>query len=275
VSGPGASPPLPPEVLAYYARGSERDRLAKGHGPLEQARTQEIIARHLPAPPAVVMDVGGGPGTYALWLAGLGHTVHLVDASALHVEQAQRDRGRPLASARVGDARALTDASASADVVLLLGPLYHLVERHDRRAALAEASRVLRPAGVLVAVGISRFASLLDGVASERLGDLEYGAIVRAGLRDGQHRNPTSHDYFTTAYFHRPEDLEAEVLDAGFSLLETTGIEGPGWMFPDVEARWRDPNRREELLAAARWIEHERAMLGTSAHIAVVARRPA
>src|SRR5205823_14844698 len=78
--------------------------------------------------------------------------------------EARRHQEPPLAEARVGDARALSDADASADGVLLLGPLYHLVSAADRIRALSEARRVLRPGGVLVAAAISRHASLLDGL---------------------------------------------------------------------------------------------------------------
>ena len=69
---------LPPETLDYYATGRELDRLARGIGPLELARTKELVERYLPAPPAVVFDVGGGPGVYACWLARQGYEVHLV-----------------------------------------------------------------------------------------------------------------------------------------------------------------------------------------------------
>src|SRR5262244_2098789 len=134
------------EVAAYYAQGIERDRLTAGQGALELARTQALLERYLPAPPAVVADIGGGPGRYAVWLAQRGYRVHLVDPVPLHVEQARAAaRGRPgatLASAEVGDARALQLAEASVNAVLLLGPLYHLRKRADRLQALAEARRV-------------------------------------------------------------------------------------------------------------------------------------
>jgi len=96
------------EVAAYYARGLERDRLASGLGALEFARTQALLERYLPAPPAVVADVGGGPGRYAVWLAERGYRVHLIDPVPLHVELARAAAnsrpGAPLASAEVGDA---------------------------------------------------------------------------------------------------------------------------------------------------------------------------
>src|SRR5207247_10677851 len=155
-----------PEVLEFYALGGEEGRLDEDYFPLERARTQELRLRRLPPPPAVVLDVGGGAGAYSFWLAELGYYVHLVDPVPLHIEQARqasggRTKGK-LSSTQVGDARALDHPSAGADAVLLLGPLYHLPDPADRRAALGEARRVLRNGGRLFAAGITRFASLPD-----------------------------------------------------------------------------------------------------------------
>src|SRR6185369_9764065 len=156
------------EIAAYYARGLERDRLTSGLGALELMRTQALLARYLPPPPATVADIGGGPGRYAVWLAERGYRVHLVDPVPLHIEQAReatsRRRGVTLASAEVADARELRLPDASVDAVLLLGPLYHLPERAMRLQALAEAQRVCRPGGMILAAAISRLASTLDGL---------------------------------------------------------------------------------------------------------------
>jgi ubiquinone/menaquinone biosynthesis C-methylase UbiE len=270
--------PTVPEILDHYDQGSERGRLSESRGQLERARTQELLTRHLPPPPAVIVDVGGGPGVYARWLAAQGYEVHLIDPVPLHVEQAQRDalaaNGRPLASASTGDARRLHVAAARADAVLLLGPLYHLTDRADRLRALREATRVVRPGGVIFAVGISRFASLFDGLSAGFLDDAEFVRIVDRDLRDGQHRNPGDHpDYFTTAFFHHPNELQEEVREAGLSIVETVAIEGPGWWMPrEFETWWDDPARRDRLLAAVRAVEREPSVLGLGPHLMVVAR---
>ena len=267
------------EIAAYYARGIERDRLARGPGALELVRTQALLERYLPAPPAVIADIGGGPGRYALWLADRGFQVHLVDPIALHVEQARAaSSGRPgatLASAEVGDARALQLPDASVDAVLLLGPLYHLPEREDRQRALAEARRVCRQDGVVIAAAISRYASTLDGVLNGYLEDPAFAAVAARDLRDGRHRNPTGDlEYFTTAYFHRPEDLAPECSAAGLRHEATLAVEGAGWLLADLEARLADDRRRAVLLAALTSLEAEPALLGVSAHLLVVARKP-
>jgi SAM-dependent methyltransferase len=270
---------LPREVEAYYAKGIEVGRLFRGHGTIELARTQEIILRHLPPPPGTVLDVGGGTGVYACWLASRGYRVTLVDASPLHVEEARAASASqpetPLAGCRLGDARRLEERDASVQAVLLLGPLYHLVDRRDRMQALMEALRVLEPGGFLFAAAVGRYASLLSGVAENLLGDPDFSAIVARDLHDGQHRNPTDKEYFTTAFFHRPEELQAEVQEAGFDLVELLGVEGPAWLLPDLEERWADPLERERLLQAARAVEREPALLGLPPHLLAVGRKPA
>ncbi len=266
------------EVAAYYARGLERDRLAGGPGALELARTQALLERYLPAPPTVVADVGGGPGRYAFWLANRGYRVHLVDPVPLHIEQARAAAdGRPhatLASAEVGDARALRLPDESADAVLLLGPLYHLPERAERLQALGEARRVCRQAGVIIMGAISRFASTLDGLRGGYLEDPNFAAIAAGDRRDGRHRNPTGDPaYFTSAYFHRPKELAAECAAAGLLHEATLAVEGAGWLLPDLDARLADERRRSVLLEALAALEAEPTLLGASAHLLTVARR--
>lgn len=269
---------LPPEFFEHYASGYEAQRLQSGVSQIELARTQELVTRHLPPPPAMIFDVGGGPGVYACWLAKQGYEVHLVDATPLHVElarqasQAQPDT--PLASVEVGDARCLKRPDESFDVVLLLGPLYHLTKRVDRLMALNEAHRVLRSGGLLLSVGISRFASALDGLRQGLFDDSAFAQIVKRDLVDGQHRNPTNHpEYFTTAFFHHPEELQAEVQESDFLYERTLPVEGPLWLLDDVVANFADQKRRDYFLALARQLEEEPSLLGASAHLLVVARK--
>ena len=134
----------------------------------------ELLGRLLPAPPARLLDVGGGPGTYAAPLARRRYRVQLVDPVRLHVAQARQASGSDPAAAFtavVGDARELPAPDQSQDAVMLFGPLYHLTGAADRRQALREAWRVLRPGGRVLAMCVSRFASLLDGLYQDWLDD--------------------------------------------------------------------------------------------------------
>ncbi len=265
------------EVIDHYQRTSaEHARLNQGIGILEFLRVQEIIRRHLPGDRLRILDVGGGAGIHATWLAEDGHRVHLIDPVPLHIEQAKTVAARLPApfSASLDDARALSESSESQDIVLLLGPLYHLTERQDRLQALAEARRVLKPGGLMFAIAISRFASLFDGLANEYLFDPAFREIVTRDLRDGQHRNPSQvPGWFTTAYFHRPDELKAEARQAGFTVRELVGVQGmAGWQ-SRLAGRLEDPTELEIILESARAIEREPALIGLSAHIMLVGER--
>jgi ubiquinone/menaquinone biosynthesis C-methylase UbiE len=157
-----------PAIESHYGTGYGRARLFPGgRAALEYVRSMELLDRLLPGPPARLLDVGGGPGTYAAPLASRGYRVTLVDPAPLHVEQARQAAGTGLAAgftAALGDARKLAEPDQSQDAVLMFGLLYHLTEATHRRQALTEGGRVLRPGGRLLSMAISRFASLLDGL---------------------------------------------------------------------------------------------------------------
>lgn len=265
------------DVIEHYQQADEDSRLRSGWFKLESARTQELILRHLSPTPAVVLDAGGGSGVYAGWLAELGYEVHLIDPVPKHIDQAlsrSTRQQRPIASMRVGDARKLEQNDRSVDTVLLLGPLYHLTQRNDREACLKESFRVLRIGGVVLAAAISRFASLLDSLAHGFFDQPDFAPILERDLDEGQHRNPTGKpEYFTTAFFHRPNELVNELSAAGFRLQELTAIEGPGWLAKDFDRLWADPGERERLLRCVRKVEHEPALLGASPHIMAIGKK--
>lgn len=268
----------PDPQAQYYAEGKEENRLQHGSGQIEFARTQEIVARYLPPPPAVIFDIGGAAGVYSLWLARQGYEIHLIDPAPLHIEQARQASARqpdaPIATCTIGDARHLDRADASVDIALLFGPLYHLTERNDRITALHEAARIVRPGSVVLAVGISRFVSTLDGMANGYLADPVFTRIVQDDLANGQHRNPTHHPgYFTTAFFHHPAELKDEVEEAGLTHERTIGIEGPAWLSTRVQEEWDNPDERARVLTALRSIEAEPSLLGANQHLMVVARK--
>ena len=127
----------------------------------------------------------------------------------------------------------------------------------------------------MVAAAISRFASTIDGLLRGFLSDPEFEAIVERDVREGQHRNPTGRtEWFTTAYFHLPEELRGEVKEAGFVVEALVGIEGPAWAVPDLVAWLDDSTQRAKLLTAIGRVEAEPSLVGASAHLLVVGRRP-
>ena len=266
------------EILAHYSEIAEDQRLFNGYGVLELARSQVLLERHLPRPPGTLLDVGGGPGIYSCWLALKGYEVRLIDPVEKHLDQAKKasnsQPSHPIESIRKGEARSLSQAGLSCDGILLFGPLYHLTRLDHRMAALREAHRVLRQGGLAFVAGINRFASLIDGLGRGLIDDPYFVEILERDLREGQHLNPKNvPDYFTTAHLHRPKELESEVSEAGFKVIEVVAIEGPGWLAEDFFERWRDTVRREQLLKLIQAVEKEPSLIGMSQHFMIIARK--
>lgn len=255
------------EILAHYAAGREHDRLTSRPS-LELLRTRVLLERFLPAPPARVLDVGGGSGVYASWLSDHGYQVHLIDPVPLHREQAMADGRFTVAP---GDARSLAEADGSYDAVLLLGPLYHLTERNERVRALTEARRVTRLGGTVAAAVISRYASTFDGFFGGYVDKPGYAALMTGDLKTGQHRNPGAEPgLFTTAYLHDRAGIAGEVTDSGLHLHDLLPVEGPFQWAPGIQERLSDPAQRQLILDTLAVMEHDPAIAGATSHLLAI-----
>ena len=263
------------DIIDHYGSGIEINRLNIGTSQLERVRTQEIISRYLHKTPSRMLDVGAGSGFYSFWLSDLGHEVHLLDPVLKHVEYVKKcatESHKKIASITLGEAQRLEYDSQYFDVVLMLGPLYHLTEKDARIRALSEAKRVLRKGGILLCVAVSRYASMFDGYFSNLISDPRFIEIMNRDLKDGQHRNKTEDLLFwTTAYFHKPDELEEEVIQSGLKLQDMFAIESFGWLLPNFQEKWQNKDYQELLLRTIRVVEKDVSLMGISAHIMGVA----
>jgi ubiquinone/menaquinone biosynthesis C-methylase UbiE len=259
-------------IQQYYDEYPEHDRLNSARGQLEFERTKRIVQRFLPTPPAIVADVGGGTGPYSFWLASLGYETHLIEPSIRLVDicrnRMQSDPSQAMPrTVEIGDARSLWLDNASCDAVLMFGPLYHLIERGDRIRALRESHRVLKSGGYAFAVTITRVASFIDALCHGLLGDPTFVSIVEADIGTGQHRNPTNEPlYFTDAFFHRRDEIRAEMEEAGFEVVAQLPIEGLGILAREFDSLWSDPRKRSSLLEFLARIEGIEEVNGATAH---------
>lgn len=267
---------MDPKGLSGYNAGAEVGRLHRGLGLIEFARTKELLEAQLPPPPAVICDIGGAYGEYAFWLAERGYEVHLFDLAHEHIRMAcayEAQAGVKLAAAEVADARSIPREDGSADAILLLGPLYHLTERHERDACLKECRRLLRPGGVLVTGHITPFAPLLDNVIhydeNPRLDEEALFARFAETVKTGRHAGKM----IGMMYFQRPAAAQAEVESAGFEDVRLHGVLGPCWAVRNIDEIWTDPEKREAILRIVRLLDGEESLMGFSTHYINISRR--
>lgn len=264
--------------MAGYRAGAETGRLHRGLGQIEYARTKELLRECLPPAPAVVYDIGGAYGEYAFWLAEMGYEVHLFDLVDTHIRMAgEHSKKVPevhkLAAAEVADARKVPRDAASADAILLLGPLYHLPEKKDRDAALAECKRLLRPGGMLVTAHIVPWAPLVDNVIhydeAPRLDDDAVFTRLADTTRTGCHKGKI----IGMMHLARPEEARKEVEAAGFAEVTLHGVLGPCWAIRNLDEAWMDEAKREAILRVVRLLDREESLMGFSTHYITISHR--
>jgi len=217
------------QVERFYDRNPqyEWERLERHR--TEFAITLRALEDYLPKPPAKILDVGGGPGRYAIALIQRGYEVTLFDLSRGCLELAREkaeEAGVELAGYEHGDARDFSRfEDESFDAVLLLGPLYHLLEEGDRRRAIREARRVLRPEGLVFAAFIARYAPIRWAAKHEPEWILEHRARVNELLASGALRARPGGG-FTDAYFSHPSEVWPLMEAEGFKTLDLIACEG-------------------------------------------------
>lgn len=234
------------EIYDFYNAGAEIGRLEHGLGKVEFYRTREILAKYIKGE-NVIYDVGGGIGVYSEWLAKRGNEVHLIELAENAVDYAKENMMSDCKFiAETGDARHIDRPDKSADVVLLMGPLYHLQNIEDRAAALSEAYRVLKDGGLLIAAGISKFSSTMwalsvYGEGNNYIDDPIFFDMLRGELTTGNHNRPKEYPYLIAeSYFATPKEFAVEIENAGFKEVKFHAVEGCVWFTPHLEEKWEE-----------------------------------
>ncbi len=222
-----------------------------------------------------ILDVGGGPGRYSIYLTEKGHEVTLLDLSGKNIRQAveQAEKaGVHLDSCIHGDALRLSEylyKKEQFDAVLLMGPLYHLIREEDRKRALSEALGMLKPGGLIIAAFISTYAAIHD-YASQLydFGDIDH---LLHYLEDSRNHEEDAVG-FTTSYFSSEEEARGLMEQAGVKELAFAGVEN---ILCGKEERLLalEPVQREKWLELAWRLSGDKKLLGMSEHFLYIGEK--
>lgn len=189
--------------------------------------TKRYLDKYITKPESKIFDIGGGPGRYSIYLAQQGHKVTLLDLSGKNIEIAKeksKEAGAALEGYIKGNALKLAEyEEASFDVILLMGPLYHLVKEADRRKALEGALRLLKEGGLLIAAFISQYAPIQDSFAYLTFEGYE-GEVEELlhYLKNGENKDGAG---FITAYFTSVEEAKGLMQEYHLEELAFAGVE--------------------------------------------------
>lgn len=259
-------------IIKYYSGGIEKNRFEMDYFALEGFRTKSIIKRYIRDKQNLkIADIGGGAGYYSHWLQEMGHQVTLVDLTPENIHLAKTlsaEKGIKLHEYIVADATNLPLPADSFDLVLLMGPLYHLTDKISRVKAIKEAGNILKPGGTILCAVISRYASLMDGLHRNLVDDDIFEDILHKDLDDGVHINHTNNpEYFTTAYFHRPAELKTEMIEGGLQFDKLIAVEGLGWLVHNITKKWENETYRKRLSTILTRVESNADIIACSPHI--------
>jgi ubiquinone/menaquinone biosynthesis C-methylase UbiE/formate hydrogenlyase subunit 6/NADH:ubiquinone oxidoreductase subunit I len=270
-------------VRTYYAGFGEREwaRLeSPTDGALEFAITCRTLALHLP-PDARVLDIGGGPGRYTVWLAQQGHRLTLADLSPELLVIARTKIAQAGVDALVeeiveADARDLSRwADGSFDAVLCLGPFYHLPDPGDRHQAATELCRVLRPGGLAFVALMPRYAFVRRTLAiPDERHHLAQPEFVAWLLQEGVFVNDIP-GRFTHGYGVRPQEVAPFFERYGFATLALLSAEGiaidiQGALFELAES---NPDTYQAAFDVIYNTASDPSILGMASHLLYVGRR--
>ena len=270
-------------VRRFYQISAQREweRLVTvRQGALEFAVNKAWIGKYLPPPGARVLDIGGGPGRYAIWLSQLGYRVTLADLSADLLAVAREKAGEAGAELEAIVEANAVDLSqfegASFDAVLCLGPLYHLLTEEDRRSAAAELLRVLRPGGPVFAAFLNRLHILRVVVDQEIPFFTPYTFdLVKRWHEEGIFISPVP-GIFTDSYSIHPRDAVPFMESCGFQTLDLISSQS---IAADVQTdlasfKERQPELYPWVMENLLAIANEPSAVGSAFHLLYIGRRP-
>lgn len=269
------------EVQAYYGSAGEREwtRLDKAEGVIEYAVTCHAMETYLPAG-GRVLDIGGGPGRYSLWLAQRGYQVVLADVTSelLRIAEAKLEAAGVRGQVEIvtGDACDLSSWPAACfDAVLSLGPFYHLTTPSDRAMAVAELVRVLRPGGVALIAVMPSYTFLRRTIADpDERHHLADPVFMHALLDEGVFRNDQP-DRFTQGFGMIPSEISPYFERYGLCTRNLLACEGLASGLEEEIAALavNDPTLHEMVLNLVVRTANDPSLFGTSSHLLYIGQR--
>lgn len=259
-------------VVNYYEKIDEDSRFSRNSRKVEFLTTKyilnEIIHQH-----SKILEVGCGTGAYSLHFAEQQHKVVAVDITPKHIEilrEKSKQQGLSI-EAYVGDATDLSRFDSDKfDIVLCLGPMYHLTNKEDQNRCISESLRVLKSGGYLAVAYINKY-SIIPMLATR---DAKWirNSVIDKVLNEGTIFEGDDDCFWTDAYFTYPDEIESLLGQYDITTVEHVGTDG----ITHTIHEYVDKLNESEFES---WTDYhiqtcrERSILGMSSHGLYICRK--
>jgi ubiquinone/menaquinone biosynthesis C-methylase UbiE len=270
-------------VRRFYEISAQREWERLEHptqGALEFSINKAWIQKFLPKPGSRVLDIGGGPGRYSIWLAWQGYRVTLADLSPDLLAIARRKAAEEgveldqVVEANAVDLSRFDDNSF--DAILCLGPMYHLLEESDRQAVAGELFRVLNRGGHAFVAFLNHLGALRAAVNQDIPFFTPYTFdIVKRWHYDHVMDFPVA-GIFSPAWVIHPLDVAPFMERSGFGSVEVISSQS---VAGDVQGHLalfaeRQPELHAWVIDELANIANDPTIIGSGWHLLYIGRKP-
>lgn len=260
-------------VIESYENYREENRLTTNNARrIEFINTAKILDEHIKNN-SIILDCAAGTGIYAFYLADKGHHVTATDITPRHINIINKKLSEKTytMNTAVMDATDLSSfADETFDVVLNMGPFYHLVRESDRNKNIKESLRVLKKGGLLFTAYIPRY-YVFQYIA---LQDNQYldNNLAKQLIQTGELHHDDEKCFWTDTYYSTCEEMESLYKQHGLTLVDHFAQDGATPHYAEKVDKW--DNGQFQIWCDYHYsICRERSLLGASNHVIVVGKK--
>lgn len=260
-------------VIESYENYREEDRLSTNNARRIEFLTTVRVLDELIKEKKTILDCAAGTGIYSFYFADKGHVVTATDITPRHIEVMRgilKNKPYKMETAFLDATDMSVFEDESFDIVLNMGPFYHLVNACDREKCMGESLRVLKKGGLLVTAYIPRY-YVFQYVAMQNKDFLD-AKLARQIIQTGELHHDDEKCFWTDTYYSTCEEMEQLYKRHHLTVIEHFAQDGATPHFSEKVDQWND----EEFKI---WCDYhysicrEKSLLGASNHVIIVGEK--
>lgn len=260
-------------VVESYENYREEDRLSTNNARRIEFLTTVRVLDEIIKDKKDILDCAAGTGIYAFHLADKGHNVTATDITPRHIDiirNTLNDKPYNMKTAVLDATDMSMFPDECFDVVLNMGPFYHLVNKDDREKCLKESMRVLKKGGILVTAYIPRY-YVFQYVAMQNKDFLDAN-LAKQLVETGELHHNDEKCFWTDTYYSTCEEMEALYRQHGLNVIDHFAQDGLTPYFAEKVDKWSDDEFNT-------WCDYhysvcrERSVLGASNHVIIIGEK--